>query len=264
VALQMARNETKLVTTRTSLLGWSLGALEAAHVAELDEHLHELNFRSVLLMNPPVDVLHSIKQVDGLMLPALNWSPERRAQVRDEAYSEVMTALEGDITSPEYFEGLEQRLHLSSDEIKVAIGEFFKASIGELIYATQQMRDLGILKTRDKSDRRRLKEASNFSFMDYINLFVMRVWQETRGEQLTLEQLNIESGLGTVETFLWNKNSVFIIHNQDDILVTDEQLQKLEAIVGPERITIYPFGGHLGNLWYPTTRAQILKYLQAK
>ena len=47
------------------------------------------------------------------------------------------------------------------------------------------------------------------------------------------------------------------MHNLDDILVSAEDVAYLEKVFG-KRATIYPHGGHLGNLWYPENKEHLL------
>ncbi|HSX71935.1 MAG TPA: serine/threonine protein kinase, partial [Pseudomonas sp.] len=49
------------------LTGYSLGALNAAFVAELDDRLRSFNFKRVLLLNPPVNLYTSVSNLDRLV-----------------------------------------------------------------------------------------------------------------------------------------------------------------------------------------------------
>lgn len=51
--------------------------------------------------------------------------------------------------------------------------------------------------------------------------------------------------------------SVFLIHNLDDILVSAEDVAYLEKVFD-KCATVYPRGGHLGNLWYPENKEHLL------
>ncbi len=47
------------------------------------------------------------------------------------------------------------------------------------------------------------------------------------------------------------------MHNADDVLADPVSIAKLQAAMG-DRMIIYRFGGHLGNLWYCPNREAIL------
>jgi hypothetical protein len=60
-----------------------------------------------------------------------------------------------------------------------------------------------------------------------------------------------------VEGALQEKKHIFLMHNLDDFLVSNANLIYLEKLFG-NRATIYPHGGHLGNLWYPQNKRDIV------
>src|SRR5690554_6837104 len=66
IAAEHARNKKGLEITEYRLAGFSLGALNAAFVAHLDEELQQFDFTRTLLLNPPVDLYASINRLDAL------------------------------------------------------------------------------------------------------------------------------------------------------------------------------------------------------
>ena len=61
------RDSPKLAVSEYHLTGYSLGALNAAFVSELDERLRSFNFKRVLLLNPPVNLYTSVTNLDRLV-----------------------------------------------------------------------------------------------------------------------------------------------------------------------------------------------------
>src|SRR3990167_1288280 len=57
----------RLKVSEYHLTGYSLGALQAAFVSELDETRRSFNFKRVLLLNPPVNLYTSISNLDRLV-----------------------------------------------------------------------------------------------------------------------------------------------------------------------------------------------------
>ena len=57
----------KLPVTEFHLTGYSLGALNAAFVSQLDETRRSFNFKRVLLLNPPVNLYTSVGNLDKLV-----------------------------------------------------------------------------------------------------------------------------------------------------------------------------------------------------
>src|SRR5690554_6432881 len=64
LAVEHARIEKELEITDYRLAGFSLGALNAAFVAHLDQDLQQFNFSRTLLLNPPVDLYASIHRLE--------------------------------------------------------------------------------------------------------------------------------------------------------------------------------------------------------
>jgi hypothetical protein len=55
--------------------------------------------------------------------------------------------------------------------------------------------------------------------------------------------------------------NVRIIHNADDFLADRPSLEELKDVLG-DQMTLYPYGGHLGNLWYAENRESVLRFFQ--
>ena len=70
-----------LQVTDYHLTGYSLGALNAAFVSHLDEQRKSFNFKRVLMLNPPVDLLTSVDNLDRLSRAQLRagWAADPRS-----------------------------------------------------------------------------------------------------------------------------------------------------------------------------------------
>jgi hypothetical protein len=69
-----------------------------------------------------------------------------------------------------------------------------------------------------------------------------------------------EGSLSGIESKLRADTRVFVLHNADDFIVNQQQLDYLRSVFG-ERLRIFAHGGHLGNLWHPETLGYILSTL---
>ncbi len=67
--------------------------------------------------------------------------------------------------------------------------------------------------------------------------------------------------LQTYETKLRANRDIRVIVNQNDFLLTDEDLAWLHATFAPERLVVFTKGGHLGNLFNPAVQKAILAAL---
>jgi len=67
--------------------------------------------------------------------------------------------------------------------------------------------------------------------------------------------------LRTYDTALRANPNVRVIVNQNDFLLEDEDLAWLHATFTPEQLTVFPQGGHLGNLFNPSVQKSIMRAL---
>jgi hypothetical protein len=56
---------------------------------------------------------------------------------------------------------------------------------------------------------------------------------------------------------------VYIMHNSDDFLTNRKSIDELKAALD-DRLVLYPYGGHLGNVWYPQNKREALNILKTK
>jgi len=67
VMQQIMTEHPELKVTDYNLIGYSLGASEAAFVARLDEQEKAVGFNKVLMINPPLNLFHSVKLLDNML-----------------------------------------------------------------------------------------------------------------------------------------------------------------------------------------------------
>ena len=65
----------------------------------------------------------------------------------------------------------------------------------------------------------------------------------------------------TYEAALRSNTQIRVIVNQNDFLLTANDLAWLRNTFSPEQLTIFPQGGHLGNLSHPTVQNSIVEAL---
>ncbi len=65
--------------------------------------------------------------------------------------------------------------------------------------------------------------------------------------RLSPDGLERAASLRSLEQTLRSDDGIWIVTNADDFIVTKEALGWLRGVMG-ERLTVFPSGGHLGNL----------------
>jgi hypothetical protein len=72
------------------------------------------------------------------------------------------------------------------------------------------------------------------------------------------DSLERASSLRSYDAGLRANPNIRIIVNHNDFLLADEDLAWLRATFGPEQLTVFEQGGHLGNLSNPAVQKSIL------
>jgi hypothetical protein len=80
----------------------------------------------------------------------------------------------------------------------------------------------------------------------------------TIGSSQALVALN---DLRVLEVHLRGHPKLRVFANRNDFLTSEEDIEWLTALVGPEHVRFFPRGGHLGNLHRPEVQAEVMASL---
>ena len=249
-----AVHEDGMKVRQTKLVGYSMGALEGAFLAAREAQHPRLKFDKVVLLNPPVDTFYDLHMLDSLAATGANWSADDKKTVKARAFKLVVDANLTDPQGAPYFRDLAQRNTLTDDQLKYVLFGLFRNSLTDVIMVTQQIRDAGVLKT--PADKLHLdareKEAAQYGFEDYLRLFL----EPQLGDKRSADQILKQETLYGLHDFLASHREVEIFHNADDFLVRPEDIAYLQQTLGT-RLTLFPHGGHMGNIWYPVNQQML-------
>ena len=244
-----------------NLLGYSLGADEAAFVADLDRQRALFKFGRVVLINPPVNLYNSTHILDD-MINKVPGGEDKFEQFFDDAFKVFAAGYEQN--EPVQFAGdfLYQGRKPNDKNLEALIGLSFRLSMTNMVFTADVFTNAGYIKPKNlelsttDSLTGYFKVADRIRFVDYFHEFFFPFFKgKTPG--LTEQQLIDQSSLKSIEPFLRGSDSVFMFHNDDDPLLSPEELNYLRGVFGA-RARIYPHGGHCGNLMYRENIADIL------
>lgn len=264
VAKDHIQEDQRLFFHSSSVVGYSLGALTAAHMQKSSP------FEKVVLINPPIDLLHGLKFLDQAALKGKKptiWNTlfGRYTPLRDISFhNKTIDQLEEE-NFKRYVRKLE---NVRQNDLTSLIGHLLKTSLSGVVLASQEAYDLDIFQTISKGSfdfseliRRRSDQAKKVSFQEYAKDYLSRFYREVLGrEDFSLEKMNHLSSLYNLERELLSHQNLFLIHNRDDFLLKNEDQMYLEKAFGP-RLLFFPRGGHLGNLWHAPTVEQIFDFI---
>jgi ABC-type transporter lipoprotein component MlaA/pimeloyl-ACP methyl ester carboxylesterase len=240
---------------KRALVGCSMGGYLTTRIAAYEKQISSelLHFDRYVTIDAPVNLVGSARKLDALQDAPLEWPVAVRQEridntVHKAAASGVLTSTS---KSPPPF---------SEIESKYLIGLSFRVSLRDVIYASQSRENMGILQVPINQWYRKQSyhEIMNYSFKDYFVKFVVPYYQK-RG--VSLNQLLKEGDLRNYAPKIRNQSKLRVIINKDDILLPVNDLAWYRSTIPTSHLTIFPNGGHLGNLGDPLVQAAVLKSL---
>jgi hypothetical protein len=139
-----------------------------------------------------------------------------------------------------------------------------QSQLPELVYVTQVIHDQKVFVALKNDQRKRLEEAKGFTFTDYDQKIALPLWQKQIGDpQADLESFIQRGSLARIVDRLRDNPKVRIMHNADDFMAERKTIEGLKEALG-DQMMLYPYGGHLGNLWYPENKEYALRYFRPR
>ncbi len=264
-SLKILRDQYGVKPTAINFMAVSLGALEGAHLSLIDADEGKIGIAKYLLVNPPVDLAYAVKKIDAWKALAQKFGREKSEQTVAKALAIVDSFSKERRDNPTVFDRLAKKFtEFTTEDLQFLIAENLHSQLPELIYVTQILHDQKILAAPADEMRKRLDEAKNISFADYDEKIALPVWQKQLGDSQANLQGFIERGsLASIVERLRGNPKVQIMHNADDFLADRKSIEGLkEALDG--QVTLYPYGGHLGNLWFPENKEYALRYFRPR
>ncbi len=248
--------------TSFNLTGYSLGGFNSAYVAKLDDERKSFNFRRVLLINPPVSLYNSISLLDRMVenIPGgednFNLFFDKLVHGFGKVYKD-QDAIGGDFLYQAY-----KAMDLKDEELAALIGVSFRLSSGSLVFTSDVMTDFGYVKPKGLVlDRyanltRYNQVTERLGFTDYYHDFFYPYYKADYPDMSRDEFISAIS-LREIAEYLRNSPKITVMHNQNDIILEPGEIEFFNEVFG-ERATIYPFGGHCGNINYRDNVARMV------
>jgi hypothetical protein len=259
--LTTLRDRYDVKPTVIRFLGVSLGALEGAYLSVIDRDEGKIGIANYLLINPPVDLHYSLKKIDEWNRLAKKFGPEISHELVSKALAIVDSFSRERPDDPSVIDRLAKKFAgFTTEELRYLIAETLQSQLYELIYVTQAIQDQNVLPAPKDDRRRRLQEAKNFTIVDYYWKVAVPLWRkQLRDPQADPESILQRSSLAHIMDRLRSNPKVHILHNVDDFLAERKSIEALKEALG-DQVTLYPYGGHLGNLWYPENKKTVLRF----
>lgn len=248
------------------LIGYSLGATEAGMISYIDENEKFFDFKRVFMVNPAVDAYKSAIKLDDFVA----WKPDVRAKKMRELIEKIEYILKKNTNSEmqkmdeEAIFKAFSKTKMSDNQMKELIGAAFRLTSMNLNYVVDIANSTNVYnKPVDSKFRPNFNDFKNInfaSFDDYINLLAMP--NLMKKYNLDQNEIFTKARLHYIEDYLRNSKKIGGSTNEDELILDKEDIKFLKDTMG-DRIIIYKYGGHCGNMFYYENVMNMIKFLKA-
>lgn len=251
------------------LTGYSLGASQAAFLTRLDEQRQVFNFKKVLMINPSVSLFNSVGIIDQMLADTVGDEPGAFNSYLGRVIRAFATAF--DRNEPlDFNEDFLYRVYKKKIPTEAAleslIGFSFRISSSNMIFTSDVMSGYGLLVPPGTQLRQTtplvdyLAASLRISFRDYYTRYFYPFYH-TKNPTLTSEQLQREMSLQSIAPYLRQREKIAMMTNADDLILAPGEVDFLRDTFG-ERATIWPTGGHCGNMEQKDVVAFMVNYFK--
>jgi ABC-type transporter lipoprotein component MlaA len=247
-----------------ALMGYSMGAFDSLFVAAERTNPPSLGvgatsqppliqFDRYVALNTPIRMAQGISKLDEFYRAPLEWPAKERTDNIENTFLKVAALSKSTLTP-------QTSLPFDAVESKFLIGLNFRLILRDVIFSSQRRVNQGVLQHAIWNYRREpaYQEILRYSYQDYFEKFAIPYYQKRGIASPTAETIEKADDLRTYGAALRANPNIRIIVNQNDFLLADEDLAWLRATFVPEQLTVFPQGGHLGNLFNPAVQKSIL------
>jgi len=246
------------VITKGSALHFREGkqGVKEMRTAPVTNQVPLIQFDRFVAINTPVRMGFGISKLDEFYRAPLSWPGTNRIDNIENTFLKV-AALSKSTLAPQ------TSLPFSAIESRFLIGLTFRLMLRDIIYSSQRRNNQGILQHPIHNFRRDplYQEILQYSYQDYFEKFAVPYYQARGIASPPVEAMEKADDLRTYDAGLRANPGIRIIVNQNDFLLADEDLAWLHATFATNQLTVFPQGGHLGNLSNPTVQKAILAAL---
>ncbi len=261
-----ASEKKRFTPESVNLVGLSLGALDALHIAAAEERKNTLKVDRYVAINPPVDLVYALEQFDKASR-VMKGTPRDEIEIPlSEAFGKAMgaSARRAPFREPPAVRpglGLDEYPVNNEFDYRTGLSEKQAAYLASMTFR-YTIRDVMMVACRDNrlpfasalsygwSNRTNFyRDVDRIPIRSYMTDYLLSSLRKPDGNAFTVEELRAATGLRAVEATLRNNEKVRVLHTLDDFLVSDTDRRFLDSALG-KRITWFTHGSHLGNLYY--------------
>lgn len=227
-------------------VGTSFGAITGLFVAAQESEENTLNISRYISINPPVEAIFAINQVDKFSQDWKNDSSDIKARAAITVQRVLQKTQEvsdkNGNSNPTYFP-------FSDDEAKLILGFFMRQKLYDLVFT---------IENGSRAKKNKIYTSMNdMSFNDYAQKYLFA------NQTKSIAQLDYEASLYSIASYLKSSDNYKIYHSVDDYYASPQQLAWLKQQSG-EKVVYFSNGSHLGELYRPEFIAEFKKEIHFK
>lgn len=213
------------------LVGCSFGGLTALFTAAQEENENTLGISNYISINPPVEVLFALRQVDKYTQDWKNDPSDIKLRAAITAEKVVQTAQN---LSDKKNKNKCESLPFTEDEAKLIMGFVMKQKLSDAVFTVEN-----ISKSK-KSDF--YPTINKMGFYDYAEKYLLV------SNYKSVDEFDYDTSLYSLTAFLQKSKNYKIYHSVDDYFVNQNQLNWLKKQSG-EKTVLFSNGSHLGFMY---------------
>jgi predicted alpha/beta-fold hydrolase len=257
--------------TDIDVVGYSLGAANAAAVKSIDAAEGKLNIHRVVMINPPVSLFSSMDRLDKLFAASIGSGEAGVERLYARLYARIAnvyrTAEQIDMGDSDLLAAATTVLKTDAD-FSAAIALSFRIALVNVFFAGDLYAGTGVVVDPAHPPRvgdsleNIARELRGKPFAEYFTK-VFAPYYLARRPHSTPESLLAGSRLQVIGDALRNNADYYAQTNSDDPILDEPELTWLRSTLG-SRIVVYDHGGHLGNLGDRRQIADMLEMLAGR
>jgi hypothetical protein len=248
--------------TKSALMGYSLGGIATLFVSQIERKATGpgvLHFERVVAINPAVNLEYAAGLFDQYFDAPLAWPAAERRDKTAEAVKKAYVLSQGADQDKIREKGTLPFTRQGSDFL---IGLSSRATTMQAIAASTKRggRTLTLIPGTAGGFRGPFaEEVESNTLKRYMDELAIPYFVDKEHGQ-TLDQLFANANLYSQEAGLRDDPRIYVFTNKDDFILQTSDLPWLENLFAG-RITVFPAGGHLGNMYMPQVQAAFMEAL---
>lgn len=240
-----------------SVVGYSLGALQAAFLTRNDVLEHRLNIKRYVLLSPPVNLIYGLTTLDRYYDIWKNWDATTLTNNRNLAVGFYKGYSYGALRTDSY-------LPVTEEQASFVIGFMFRMSLGDLMKKVIERHPMEIFGEVSSWKQQEFeKQLERYGYQRYVDTFLKEAHPTIFVTSEPFKHVNGISSLPAMANELRQNQNIVALHTADDFLLNDYDRNWLKRQLG-DRLVMLDHGSHLGYFCMPQALDIIVKLVKGE